>query len=198
MEKKYALFLSFLLLVQFASAGTYLFQGDKVYWGDKVDLTGVYGWQCTVAWWKDGASTIIQPTKIEDVCTNSYNIEITTERFPRGIWYKWDGSLSSSGNEKAFEVVGPRPVTTRPTSNLSSNQTLNLTATPTQVVTTTPPTLVPTMIPTIQSTPVPTAVVTVTVTPEESVWPKLPPLPVIIVLVICGGLLVRWWINDQV
>lgn len=190
-------FILFLLLPTISAAGTYVYQGDKVYWGDKVDLTGVYGWQCTVAWWKSGVSTIIPPTKIEDVCTNSYNIEITPERFPSGTWYKWDGSLSNAGNEEAFEVVGVRPITVQPT----PNRTVSLTATPTQVVTTTLPTLAPTTIPTIQSiqpTIQPTQVVTVTVTPEESVWPKLPPLPVILVLIIGGVLFVRWWINGQV
>lgn len=207
---KWPIFLVFLIFIcNSASAGTYLFQGDKVYWGDTVDLTGVYGWACTVAWWKGGYNPAVSPTIIEDVCTNSYNVRVTPERFPQGIWYKWDGKVSSSGNERAFEVVGPRPTTIQPTSNITSNPTLNLTAAPIQVITTTQPTLVPTEIPTIQSaiqsTPItleisvaPTAQpVSAETTEAGSIWPNLPPLPILLVLLFCGGLVVYWWINGN-
>lgn len=174
------------------SAGMYVNQNDKLYWGDVADLTGVYGWQCTLAWW-ESSSQSDYPTRTVDVCSNSYNIAITPERFPAGDWYKWDGKVGRHGNDLAFTVVGSM----RPEANLTGNLSANITtASPTPIIIyVTPNTTAPTPTPQI-------VYITVTVTPVPTptqepgfVMPNLPPLPIIIILVVFLILGIRWWLQ---
>lgn len=183
------------------SAGTYLQQGDKVYYGDKVDLTGVYGWQCTVAHWDPGTNNLQPPSQIRDVCSFSENIEITPDRFPAGSWYKWGGSISKGENDLAFTVVGHPPVPT-PTPvvvNLTTPPTVSpITALSTVIQVTLQPTSVPVTTPTSvfsAATEVFLPAATPADAPQSFVPPNLPPIPIMIIMILVGGAVLYWWIQ---
>jgi len=90
----------------------YVEQGDTIYHGDVADLTGVYGWDCTVAWWSGGEGAVsVPPDQTVDVCSFSHRVIITENMFPSGSWWKWSGEWERSGNNLAFYVgKGSRPV----------------------------------------------------------------------------------------
>jgi len=198
---KFAYFLLLLLLVVPVSAGTYLHQGEEVYYGDRVDLTGVYGWRCTVAHWDPGTNDLQPPSQIRDVCSFAENIEITPDRFPVGRWYKWEGEIHGAENDLAFKVMGYRPTPTVAVVNITT------------VVVPIPPSVLPTAIEAPQQTPevvktTPTSVISSAQdvflptaappgTPQPFVKPTLPPIPIIIVLLIVGGLLIYWFLKGD-
>lgn len=187
-----------LLLVPASLAGTYVIQGDTVYWGDSVDLTGVYGWECTVAWWKGGISDSVWPDRTEEVCYQSHNILITPERFPEGSWYKWDGKIGNHENDEAFRVKAYRP-TTVPT------PTPNITYTQQPMVPTTQPILntpVPKATPRITTVvttaqPAPVATPAGTETPVDGIAPpsKAPPLPIFFLGLVIILIVAYWWVR---
>jgi hypothetical protein len=217
------LFLLFIsVLFPLASASIYVMQGDTLYWGDNADLTGVYGWECTVAWWKGGITTAQWPDRTEEVCYQAHNIAITPERFPAGTWYKWNGKVEGAGNDIAFHVVGVlRPIVITPTPNTTVNVTSNttlVTRVPTTIITkaliapiaptlTALPTRIATPVPTTQASfipqiptlaRVPVATPTEEV-PAEGIIPptKYPPIPVLIVGFFGIGLVAYWWVRGN-
>lgn len=212
--------LCILLILPVSASIIYVNQGDTVYPGETVDLRGVYGWECTVAWWPSDVSDTASPSKVEEVCYPNEIVNITLEQFPVGNWYKWDGkTLGSRANDLAFKVAdGKRPaekvdirgltnvtiITVPPTP--TTQPTLFVPATPpepnvTQTWVTLTPSAVFSNITTTKATKVPTRTViytpmpvVVTTTPVPGfVFPNLPPIPVIILLVVVLYFVVRWW-----
>jgi hypothetical protein len=116
LNNKYILL--FLVLTVFIlypiSAYDRLSQGDIVYIGETVDITGVTGWSDTLVYWGGEFSSIDEPMyklslppkiRMGNV-SSQYRYYIDPEIFGNriGNWYAWYGSEESHGNNIAFKV----------------------------------------------------------------------------------------------
>ena len=121
----------------------YVHQGDTVYWGDCIDVTGVAGWDMKLAHWNNTGGYDIgypdeYPDIIYDVSDNPRKIHVWWEVYPSGPWYKWSGKRENAGNNLAFYVAKGREAGNKtinqtnitPTPSLYAPQTFSTTLTP--------------------------------------------------------------------
>jgi hypothetical protein len=85
-------------------------QGDVVYLGDHIDISGVVAGNKALAWFVGGepdASDIPHVINLPVQKAGYYNFYIDPEVFSgmTGYWYKWNGYYESNGNTRAFYVV---------------------------------------------------------------------------------------------
>jgi hypothetical protein len=100
-------------------------QGDNVYLGEYVDITGVVSWQAQFAYWSVGYPMSDLPDAIIDASSFQHNYYIDPTKYRVGTYYKWDGKYERSGNMLAFYVkAGERPIIT-PTPTPTPQPTIN-------------------------------------------------------------------------
>ena len=93
-------------------------QGDKVYVGDHIDISGVVAGNKALVWFvaqePDPAEIpYVMPLPTTKAGYYDFYIDPTTFSQMPGHWYKWNGYYERSGNTQAFYVVvSPRTTTT--------------------------------------------------------------------------------------
>lgn len=105
----------------------YVNQGDKVFFGDHIDISGVAQGYQALAWFSKGypsEGTTAYIIELPDPKYQWYNVYIDQDFFKQypGNWYKWNGYVEESANQLAFTV---KPYT-RP-ANATIIQTINAT-----------------------------------------------------------------------
>lgn len=87
----------------------YLQQGETVYLGDHLDISGSLQGNQALAWWPAGYPNVDEQPYVmpmPDSNAGYYDFYIDPGTFSNhlGMWYKWNGYMESNGNTEAFFV----------------------------------------------------------------------------------------------
>lgn len=87
----------------------YIGQGDKVYLGDHIDISGVVAGNLALAWWPGGEPVLDEAPQVITLPKSKsgwYDFYVDPAIFASrlGMWYKWNGYVESNGNTRAFWV----------------------------------------------------------------------------------------------
>jgi len=87
----------------------YIYQGDTVYVGDVIDISGAAPPYASLAYWNGYDMYDSEPTYVMELPDSSqgyYKFNLSFEIFGNrlGRWYKWDGDFEKRGNNHIFTV----------------------------------------------------------------------------------------------